>query len=276
MVAKKYGDILNGSELAGYIKQSQLRRARSIAGLLGRDPRMAIIQTVDDQVVDSYLRMKQRYGEDVGVDVVVEKITQSTSLHKVKQLNEDDDVDGIVVQLPLDDMSQVDEILDSIKPVKDIDGLGKAATYDSATATAILWLLAGYNINIAGKRIVVVGEGRLVGAPLVKLLRQSGHEPIICDKDTKDLAGEVRQAEVLVSAVGVPGLIKSKWIRPGAIVVDAGVASENGKLIGDVEDAARTRDDIKITPQRGGLGPLTIAVLFDHLLIAATSPLAQE
>lgn len=263
--------LLNGSDLVGFIKDRQVRQARQLAVSLGTPPKLVILQASADPVIAMYVRLKQRYGEELGVTVEKRQVEQNDLLNEVKQINNDDTVQGMIIQLPVPDMTTVDDILGTIAPHKDIDGLGKDAQFDSATASAILWLLAGYNIDLTGKHIVVVGQGRLVGAPLTKLLRASGHEVVTCDDRTKDLEAQVRQAEILVSATGEPRLIKSDWIQKGTVVVDAGTTSENGQLVGDVEESARQRDDIKITPIRGGVGPLTIAVLFDHLLRAAAN-----
>ena len=170
------------------------------------------------------------------------------------------------MQLPLEDSAQTDEILNSIKPSKDIDGLGENSEFKSATATAIIWLLNGYNVELRGKSIVLVGEGRLVGAPLREILEKSGLKPIVLDENSKDITEPLKAADIIVSATGQPGLIKSQWLKPKCVVVDAGVAVENGKVSGDIEESAYKRNDLKITPKKGGVGPLTIAVLFDNLL----------
>ncbi len=261
--------LLSGSDLVGFIQERQAVQARRLKAYLGAPPKLVILQASADPVIDTFVRLKQRYGDVIGMTVEQRKVDQSVLLDEVKQTNVDGAVHGIIVQLPLPDMSSVDQYLEALEPAKDVDGLGKNAHYDSATATAILWLLAGYNVDLRGKRIVVVGQGRLVGLPLTAMLRASGHEVITCDDQTQDLAGKVEQADILITATGVPRLIETDWIKAGTVVVDAGTASEQGVLVGDVEESARERDDIKITPLRGGVGPLTIAVLFDHLLRAA-------
>ena len=138
----------------------------------------------------------------------------------------------------------------------------------SATATAIDWLLAGYNVTLRGKKIALVGNGRLVGAPLAALWRSQELDVTTYDDTTPSL-DVLRSADVIVSAAGVPGLIQSSMIAPGAVVVDAGTASENGAIVGDVATDVRERGDVTITPVRGGVGPLTIAALFDNVITAA-------
>jgi len=140
---------------------------------------------------------------------------------------------------------------------------------------AINWLLAGYNVDLANKNIVMVGHGRLVGAPLTRMWRDSGLQVTVVDRSTPDIAQVVQQADVVVTAVGVPGLIKSSMLRPDTVVVDAAVASEDGKLVGDLEPAIRERHDLTITPEKGGVGPLTVSALFENVIRAARSTLAS-
>ena len=167
-----------------------------------------------------------------------------------------------------------------ITPKKDVDGLAQnydnsdtasKRKFESATATAINWLLTGYNIDLAGKKIALVGRGRLVGAPLERMWKASGLDVTVFRHDS-DL-GLLSDYDVIVTATGVPHLIKSKMVAPGAVVVDAGTASEDGVLVGDVDDAVRERTDLSaITPKIGGVGPLTVSVLFEDVIAAAQQP----
>src|SRR5690606_10508673 len=143
------------------------------------------------------------------------------------------------------------------------------AKYISATAMAIDWLMAGYNVTLKDRRIAIVGRGRLVGAPLERLWQNGGLTVTSYDDTTQDLQSELRQADIIVTATGVPGLITSAMISPGKVVVDAGTASENGVIVGDVAADVRERSDVTITPQKGGVGPLTVAALFDNVITAA-------
>lgn len=261
--------LLSGAELAGYIKERQARQVRALRQSDHIQPRLAVIQTIDDPVIDTYVRLKRRYGSDILVDVDVYKINQIEAITTIQKLNQDKSIHGIIVQLPLENMQQADEILNSVAVSKDVDGLGADATLTAATPLAIDWLLAGYNVNLKEKKIVLVGNGRLVGAPLAKLWRASGLNVTVCDDKTKDLAKEVQAADIIVTATGVPGLIKSSMIKPDAVVVDAGTAAEHGKVVGDVAPDVRQRNDVTITPEKGGVGPLTIAALFDNVIRAA-------
>jgi methylenetetrahydrofolate dehydrogenase (NADP+)/methenyltetrahydrofolate cyclohydrolase len=135
---------------------------------------------------------------------------------------------------------------------------------------AILWLLAGYNVDLRGKKVVLVGRGRLVGAPLERELLASGVDVATVDKDTKNIAASVLTADVIISAAGSPGVLRGDMIKHGAVVVDAGVAGEQGKTSGDLDPAIyEQRDDLVITPQKGGVGPLTVCALFENVIRAA-------
>jgi len=257
--------VLSGRELAEFIKQRQAHEVRSLYQSYGAVPKLAIIVTVEHPAIETYMRMKQRYGADIGVDVKVHRMNLTEVKNGSQALNADPNVHGIIVQLPLSDPVQTDEIVDLIDPIKDVDALGSRATLDPATPTAILWLLAGYNIDLAGKKIVLIGRGKLVGAPLERMLLASGYEVVVVDRSTKDLS-VINQADVIVTATGQPGILSSVMIKPGAVVVDAGVAGEHGKTVGDLADDVRQRIDLKITPEKGGVGPLTICALFDNVL----------
>lgn len=268
--------ILDGRELVGYIKERQAKQVRGLRQAWNTFPKLAIIVANDDPVIDTYVRLKQGYGEDILIEVNVHKVEQSQVLALIQTLNTDETVHGIIVQLPLSDASQTDEIVNAIAPEKDVDGLGDQAKYISATATAIDWLIAGYNVTLAGKNIAIVGQGRLVGAPLAKLWRGGGLSVTTYDDTVGDLQSELRQADVIVSATGVPGLITAAMISPGKVVVDAGTASENGMIVGDVAADVRERQDLTITPEKGGVGPLTIAALFDNVISAARATIPAE
>jgi len=262
--------LLHGGELAEYIKERQARQVRALRQASHVFPKLVIIKsTTASPVVDTYIRMKQRYSQDILIDTQVETLSEADMPTAIQKLNDDLSVHGIIVQLPLGDTSQTDAIVKTIAPGKDIDGLGPQAEYDSATATAINWLLAGYNIELKGKAIAIVGNGRLVGAPLAKLWQASGLAVTVLDESSADIAEIVKKSDIIVSATGVPRLISASMVGPGAVIVDAGTTSENGVIVGDVDPAVRLRDDITITPEKGGVGPLTITALFDNVIRSA-------
>lgn len=263
--------LLNGKELAGFIKERQARQVRALRQAHGIEPKLAIVMTAEDNpVIETYVRMKKRYGADILVDVDIHKVHQADVRELLNKLSNDDTIHAIIVQLPLQDPSETDEILKLVPSHKDVDGLGGDPDFEPATALAILWLLSGYNIELNGKNVLLVGRGKLVGEPLEKLLLESGITPKVADKYTEDVPGLCREADVIVSATGVAGLIKPDMLKQNAVVVDAGVASEGGKTVGDVApEVYEKRDDLTITPVKGGVGPLTVCALFDNVIRAA-------
>jgi methylenetetrahydrofolate dehydrogenase (NADP+) / methenyltetrahydrofolate cyclohydrolase len=268
--------LLDGRELAGYIEERQAKQVRALRQAWNVFPKLVIIQTTDNSVTETYVRLKQSYGEDILVDVAVERVEEERLIETVQRLNEDTSVHGIIIQLPLANSELTDEAVNAIAPEKDVDGLGEAALYISATATAIDWLLAGYNVELKNKAIAIVGNGRLVGRPLSRLWQSAGYDVTVYDDQTDDLISALRSAQVIVTATGVPGLITEHMLQPSAVVVDAGTASENGVLVGDVSLSARERNDLTITPIKGGVGPLTVTALFDTVIQAARATVQED
>lgn len=272
---------LNGAEIAGYMKANQAHTVKALRSRKVR-PKLVIIRDNNIPVINKYVKLKQRYGSDIGVEV--EDWLRDDVKTAIEEANNDPNVHGIIVQLPLKDMSNVDEIVARITPQKDVDGLASDIhardnveneysshdiIFESATATAINWLLAGYDINLANSKIAVVGRGRLVGRPLIRMWQNSGYD-VTAFGHASNLS-ELRNYQVIVTATGVPHLITSEMVAPGVTIVDAGTASEGGVLVGDIDDAVRGRQDLSaITPKIGGVGPLTVTTLFEHVLIAAS------
>jgi methylenetetrahydrofolate dehydrogenase (NADP+)/methenyltetrahydrofolate cyclohydrolase len=304
--------LLCGREIAGYIKERQAHEVRALRQAHKVFPKLAIVVTVDNPVIDVYMRMKKKYGADILIDVDVHKIAQKSAPETIKKLNEDEAVHGIIVQLPLENPDETEEIVNLVAPEKDVDALGnpdapwppmgsdmqgadeqrtvavqnstakgaaesatqqsagqRGSWFDPATPMAILWLLAGYDIELSGKKILLVGRGKLVGAPLEKILTISKYDISVADRNTKNLADKTLEADVIITATGSPAILYPDMIKQGAVVVDAGVASESGKTVGDVAPEAYDRDDLSITPTKGGVGPLTVCALFENVIHAA-------
>ena len=257
--------ILDGRELAGFIKE---RQAHEVAGM-SKKPTLLIIRDSDNPVITKYVNLKIKYGEDIGAKVIDYKAKDSADIAaKIKSANQNPEINGIILQLPILEKDKTNELTNLIAPAKDVDGLGEHPGYDSATATAILWLLAGYDIDLKTKKIALVGRGKLVGAPLYKIFQNSNYDVELFHRGS-DLT-KLQDYDIIITATGVPGLILDDYVKSGAILVDAGTASEDGVLKGDLENAVRTRNDLTaITPEKGGVGPLTITCLFDHLIQAS-------
>ena len=257
---------LNGLELAGFIKERQAKQVRALRQAWHINPRLAIITDVENPVIETYMRLKQRYGADILIDVEIHRVPAGGALEVIQELNNRDDVQGIILQLPISNSDQTDELLESIREDKDVDGLRKKAIFQAATPTAISWLLAGYGVDLKNKKVAIVGRGRLVGEPLEKMWLKSGVDVAVFEKG--DDLSQLTNYDIIVSATGVPGLIKSQMIKTKAVVVDAGTASENGKIVGDVSEDVRQHTDVIITPKKGGVGPLTVSALFDNVITA--------
>ena len=262
--------VLNGKELASFIKERQAHEVRALRQAGHVQPKLAIIVTTDHPVINTYVRVKKSYGADILIDVDVHNVTQDDAPALIKKLNKDESVHGIIVQLPLERPEETDDIVNLVTPEKDVDALGKNAQFDPATPMAILWLLAGYNIDLQqGKQVLLVGRGKLVGAPLERILLASGVNVSVADRQTKDLKSETLKADVIITATGSPAILFPEMIKQGAVVVDAGVAGEEGKTVGDLAPEVYERDDLTLTPTKGGVGPLTVCALFENVIRAA-------
>lgn len=260
--------LLNGSELAGFIKERQAGDVRRLhASKIF--PKLAIVQVKDDPVINTYVRLKKQYGADIGIEVQQHMPKQTDVPGLLKKLNGDKSVHGIIVQLPLSDISQTDKIVNLVAPKKDVDALGVGAKFDPATPMAILWLLSGYNVELKGKHILLIGRGKLVGEPLEKILKASGYDVEVIGREIKSIAKHTKTADIIITATGSPAVLYPDMIKQGAVVVDAGVASEEGKTVGDLSPEVYKRDDLTVTPPKGGVGPLTVCALFENVIRAA-------
>ncbi|KQA99716.1 bifunctional methylenetetrahydrofolate dehydrogenase/methenyltetrahydrofolate cyclohydrolase FolD [Vibrio metoecus] len=262
------------SEVAARVK------ARVQAGL--RAPGLAVVLVGEDPASQVYVGSKRRACEEVGFVSKSFDLPATASeealLSLVEELNNDPQIDGILVQLPLPAGIDTTKVLESIHPEKDVDGfhpynVGRLAQripkLRSCTPKGIITLLERYNIPLRGKHAVIVGASNIVGRPMTLELLLAGCTTTTCHRFTQDLEGHIRQADVLVVAVGKPNFIPGAWIKEGAIVVDVGINRlDTGKLVGDVEyDVARTRASF-ITPVPGGVGPMTVASLIENTMMA--------
>lgn len=267
---------LNGAELRDFIKERQAKQVRALRQSWRVFPKLVIFYASKNPVTETYMRLKENYGADILVEVERREVEISKLKEEIQKANIDEDIHGIIVQLPLENKNgeklsknETEAILSEISKEKDVDGLN-GGNFIPATAQAINWLLAGYNISLENKKIAVVGQGKLVGAPLSKMFEDSGVDVSKFDElNSSDMKEKLKDFDVVITAVGKPGLITSEMLKNKAVVVDAGTASENGKIKGDVEDSVRElREDLTTTPIKGGVGPLTVASLIDNVIVA--------
>lgn len=269
--------ILDGRELAGFIKERQRQVVMEMVNAGRPRPKLVIIRNNNTPVIKKYVELKKQYGEDIGVMVEDARVRDEAEMReRMAVANKDVKVSGIIVQLPMqlgdvdaaEQKRKLDEILGLIAPEKDVDGLSGKSQFDSATATAINWLLSSYDVKLAKAKLAIVGRGRLVGAPLYQMWQNSGLDVSLFHRG--DDLSKLSNFDVIVSATGQAGLIKNNMVRGGAVVVDAGTANEGGVLVGDVAEEVRERKDLGgITPKVGGVGPLTVACLFEQVIRAA-------
>lgn len=269
--------ILNGAELRDFIKERQAKQVRNLRQSWRVFPKLVIFYASNSPVIETYIRLKKTYGEDILIDVEPVRANVDELPALIKKANKDEEAHGIIVQLPLENTAEerlnnaeTEAILSVISPEKDVDSLS-GGDFDAATATAVNWLVSGYNIELRGQKIAIIGNGKLVGAPLAKMWQNSGHDVTVFDENTsQEMVQTLDQFDVVVSAAGVPGLIKPEMLKQKAAIIDCGTTSENGTIKGDVAESVRqTRHDLKITPEIGGVGPLTVAALIDNVIIAA-------
>jgi methylenetetrahydrofolate dehydrogenase (NADP+)/methenyltetrahydrofolate cyclohydrolase len=262
---------------AGAAVGAQQLRERGIA------PTLAVVLVGDDPASAIYVRNKTKAAVEAHVDVADHKLPATTTQGElaalIEELNQQPDVDGILVQLPLPAQLDSEAIVRSIDPAKDVDGLhpsnlgylaqGKPL-FAPCTPRGCMHLLAEVGAEVAGARAVVIGRSLLVGKPMALLLANANATVTLCHSKTRDLADEVRRADIVVAAIGRAELVRGDWIKPGAVVLDVGMnRNADGKLCGDVEYPAAAERARAITPVPGGVGPMTIACLIENTVTAA-------
>lgn len=242
---------------------------------------LATVLVGDDPASDVYIRLKHKASEAAGIEAIDHRLPATTPedelIELVEALNADDSVDGILVQTPLPDHIDEARVMRTIDPMKDVDGLHPVSagqlylgqqTLVPATPLGVMQLLTEYGIQIAGSRAVVVGRSTLVGKPMALLLLQANATVTICHSRTEDLARHTLDADLLIAAVGVPGIITADMVKQGATVIDVGITRTAAGLVGDVEaDVANVA--ASLTPVPGGVGPMTIAALLGNAVQAA-------
>jgi len=275
--------IIDGKAIANQIKKEIRETIEYQLSLQKKRPGLAVILVGNDPASEVYVRNKRESCEQVGITSFYHHLSNDTKETEVKQLiqilNQDPQVDGILLQLPLPKSINAEAVLELIDPHKDVDGfhpynIGRLAIrkplLQPCTPRGIMVLLETIKQVFKGKHAVIVGASNIVGRPLALKLLIAGATVTICHRFTHDLAYFVKQADLLVSAVGKPGLIKGEWIKEGATVIDVGITRlANGSLTGDIEFEKAKERAAWITPVPGGVGPMTVAMLLHNTMIAA-------
>jgi methylenetetrahydrofolate dehydrogenase (NADP+) / methenyltetrahydrofolate cyclohydrolase len=274
--------VIDGKAVAASVRERVRGVAEELSGEIGRPPGLATVLVGDDPASAIYVRRKQEACEEVGIRSFDHKpdgsISHEELLDLVRELNDTEEVDGVLVQLPLPDHLDQAPIIAALDPGKDVDGLtptsaGLLARGEPvlvpATPQGVMELISSVGVDPAGKEAVIVGRSNLVGRPLFSLLLGANATVTVCHSRTHDLGQVCRRAEILVAAAGQPALLTADMIRPGATVIDVGTNRTDDGLVGDVDFDAAKEVAGAITPVPGGVGPMTIAMLLVNTVKAA-------
>jgi methylenetetrahydrofolate dehydrogenase (NADP+) / methenyltetrahydrofolate cyclohydrolase len=281
--------IIDGKAISAKRRAQTAERVSELVAK-GKRPGLAVVIVGEDPASQVYVRNKERACAETGV--FSEKIempaetTQEELLAVVNELNAREDIDGILVQFPLPAHLDEDEIIETIRADKDVDGfhpesIGRLVvgkdTFVSCTPAGVMVLLEESGIDLTGKDVVVVGRSNNVGKPAALLCMAQNATVQVCHSRTKDLADHVRAADVVIAAVGRPEMIKGDWIKEGAVVIDIGINRlDDGRLVGDVEFDAACERASAITPVPGGVGPMTISMLLENTVTSAARAAGLE
>jgi methylenetetrahydrofolate dehydrogenase (NADP+)/methenyltetrahydrofolate cyclohydrolase len=270
--------IIDGKAVARQIEEE----VSAELGRLGYRPRLVALRVGSNPASEIYVRNKARKAEELGLRgeqrVFPESFSETDLLAEIRRLNEDDEADGILVQLPLPKHIDAKKVIDAIDPAKDVDGfhpvnvgrlhLGRP-TLVPCTPAGVMRLIDSTGERIESKHAVVIGRSDIVGKPQATLLLQRNATVTVCHSRTTDLGAITRQGDILVAAIGKPNFVTADMVKPGAVVIDVGINRVNGKLAGDVDFARATDVAGWITPVPGGVGPMTIAMLMRNTVLAA-------
>ncbi|WP_043526213.1 bifunctional methylenetetrahydrofolate dehydrogenase/methenyltetrahydrofolate cyclohydrolase FolD [Litchfieldella xinjiangensis] len=275
--------LIDGKAIAAKVRQQVAHRVAERRRTQARIPGLAVILVGDDPASDVYVRNKHRACEEAGIASSQHRLPSTTTQSELEalidNLNRDPAIDGILLQLPLPEHIDARPLLERIRPDKDVDGfhpynLGRLAqrlpVLRPCTPKGIMTLLHESQLSVRGLDATIVGASNIVGRPMALELMLAGCTTTVCHRFTRNLEAHVKRAELLVVAVGKPGLVKGEWVRDGAIVIDVGINRDaHGQLIGDVEFETAASRASHITPVPGGVGPMTVASLLENTLFAA-------
>ena len=271
-------NIIDGKEIAKNLRS----KIADEVSTFERPPGLAVILVGEDPASAVYVRNKELACKQAGFfsDKIIksENITEEQLLEEVERLNNNPQIDGILVQLPLPKHIDANKVIEHISPLKDVDGfhsenIGKLMQNKShlrpCTPKGVMTMLESIDCQIEGMNCVVIGASNIVGRPMAMELLNARGTVTICNSKTKDLPGKVREADIVVVGVGIPKMVKGDWVKEGAVVIDVGINRlEDGSLVGDVDYDAIKDTAEAITPVPGGVGPMTIATLLENTLIA--------
>ncbi|OBX04931.1 methenyltetrahydrofolate cyclohydrolase [Gallibacterium genomosp. 3] len=280
---------ISGTALAKSIKAELNQKIQAIVQQGHRSPGLAVILVGENPASQIYVENKRKSCLEVGIQSksfnLPDTISEQELLDLIDQLNQDDSIDGILVQLPLPKHISSVKVIERIDPAKDVDGFHpynvgrlcqRIPTLRACTPYGIMKLLATTGIDLHGQHAVIVGASNIVGRPMAMELLLAGCTVTVTHRFTKNLAELVGQADILVVAVGKPHLVPGEWVKPGAIVIDVGINRVDGKVVGDIVFETAQQRAAYITPVPGGVGPMTVAMLMENTLLAYRQHLGLE
>lgn len=274
--------ILDGKELAKKVREGVKEQVDKLKNK-GINPKLAVVMVGNDSASAVYVKNKSNACRKAGIEfeefLLPEETTEEELINLIKKLNKDKNVHGILLQSPVPKHINIDRAFDTISPEKDVDGFNAVNVGNltigrdclvSCTPYGVMRLLEEYNIDVSGKRAVVIGRSNIVGKPMLQCLLSKDATVTICHSKTKDLSEVVSEADIVISAIGRPNFVTGNMIKDGAVVIDVGInRMEDGSLCGDVKfDEAESKASF-ITPVPGGVGPMTVAMLVENVVKAA-------
>ena len=263
--------VLNSVELTDYIKDRQAKQVRALRQADSIFPKLVVIQDILESKPSPFIQMIRTYSEEILVDVEVQHKPESEIFKAVKSLNSDKLVHGTYINRSKENQTYAQAAIDSIVSQKEISGTGKDPLFDSITSVAIDWLLAGYNIDTRGKHIVIVGNETTEMILLSERWQESGQVVQIVSPNQENLKDETLLADILVCATGLLGLIMPEMVKPNAVIIDAGLLSEDGSFVGNVAPGVRELPNITITSVDDGINTIKVCALLDNVIRAARS-----
>ena len=274
-------NIISGTALSNQIKNEVATQISTYLKQGYRAPGLAVILVGSDAASQVYVGSKRKSCAEIGIQSksydLPQETTEQALLDLIDELNKDESVDGILVQLPLPKHIDSTKVIEAIHPDKDVDGFHpynvgrlcqRIPTLRACTPYGVMKLLENTQVDLYGKHAVIVGASNIVGRPMALELLLAGCTVTVTHRFTQDLASHIRQADILVVAVGKPQFISGEWVKEGAIVIDVGINRIDGKLVGDVEFEQASQRASYITPVPGGVGPMTVAMLMQNTLQA--------
>ena len=277
-------EIIDGKKLAKQIRENLKIECEELKEK-GINPKLAVIMVGDDKASKIYVKNKSKACNEIGIKyeeyLLDENINQNELIELIEKLNNDKTVHGILLQSPVPEVLDINEAFRKISPEKDVDGfnptnVGKLAlnqdTFVSCTPYGIMRMFEAYNIDLEGKKVVIIGRSNIVGKPLMQCCLNKNATVTICHSKTKNIKEHIKDADVVISAIGKPEYVTADMVKDGVIVIDVGInRNEDGKIVGDVDFENVSKKASYITPVPGGVGPMTIAMLMNNVIKACNN-----